>query len=67
MASFPAERNLYRARIHHQPYPIQRARLTQLDDTLVWVAGIRTAKQPHLLHYAREVNVYVYPLERARP
>jgi uncharacterized protein YqjF (DUF2071 family) len=58
------QRDLYRARVHHQPYPVQRAEILTLDETLVWAAGIRRAEGADLKHYAREVNVKVYGLER---
>lgn len=57
------QRQLHRARVHHQPYPVQRAEVLALDETLVWAAGIRRAEGADLRHYAREVNVKVYPLE----
>jgi len=56
--------NLYRARVHHQPYPIERAEVIELEETLVWAAGIRRGEEAPLRHYAREVNVKVYGLER---
>ena len=60
------QRQLWRARVHHQPYPIQRAEVLALDETLIWAAGIRRAGGVGgLRHYAREVNVKVYPLEKA--
>lgn len=55
---------LYRARVHHQPYPIQRADLLELDETLIWAAGIRRSEAHPLRHYAREVNVKIYPIEK---
>jgi uncharacterized protein len=58
------QRQLYRARVHHQPYPLQRAEVVALDETLVWAAGIRRPEGAGLRHYAREVNVKVYPLEK---
>lgn len=58
------QRQLHRARVHHQPYPVQRADVLGLDETLVWAAGIRRAGGAGLRHYAREVNVKVYPLEK---
>jgi uncharacterized protein YqjF (DUF2071 family) len=57
-------RRLHRARVHHQPYPLQRAELVRMDETLVWAAGIRRSGDVPIRHYAREVNVKVYPLER---
>jgi uncharacterized protein YqjF (DUF2071 family) len=55
---------LYRASVHHQPYPLQRAELLGLEETLVWAAGIRRADSVPTRHYAREVNVKVYALEK---
>ena len=55
--------NLYRPRVHHQPYPLQRAELQSLDETLVWAAGIKKHEEPQHRHYAREVNVKIYLLE----
>jgi len=58
------DRRLYRARVHHQPYPTQRAEVLELDETLVWAAGVKRAENVDHRHYAREVNVKVYPLEK---
>ncbi len=58
------EHELYRARIHHQPYPIQRAEVLELEETLIWAAGIKRSGDVPLRHYAREVNVYVDAPER---
>ena len=55
---------LHRARVHHQPYPVQKAEVSHLEETLVWAAGIRRQEQPAMRHYARGVDVKVYPLER---
>lgn len=59
-------RTLYRARVHHQPYPLQRADVMECDETLTWAAGIRRGDAHPLRHYASEVNVKVYPLEVVR-
>ncbi len=58
------DHQLYRARVHHQPYPVQRAEIAGLDETLVWAAGVRRPDDVPLRHYAREVSVKVYPPER---
>jgi uncharacterized protein YqjF (DUF2071 family) len=58
------QRRLHRARVHHQPYPVQRTEVLELDETLIWAAGVRRHDAVGLRHYAREVNVKVYPLER---
>ncbi len=57
------QRRLHRARVHHQPYPVQRAEVLELDETLIWAAGVKRHDAIGLRHYAREVNVKVYPLE----
>jgi uncharacterized protein len=54
---------LYRARVHHQPYPIQKAQIFELDETMVWAAGVRRPDSIPYRHYASEVNVKVYGLE----
>jgi hypothetical protein len=59
-----AEHSLRRARVHHQPYPIQRADVLDCEETLIWAAGIKRPPSAPLRHYAREVNVKVYPLEK---
>ena len=58
-----SEHRLYRARVHHQPYPVNRAEILELDETLVWASGIRRSEDIPLRHYAREVNVKIYALE----
>ena len=58
------DHQLYRARVHHQAYPVQRAEVLAFDETLVWAAGVKRAENVDLRHYAREVNVKVYPLEK---
>lgn len=54
------DHHLNRLRVHHQPYPLQRAEVSALDETLVWAAGVRRSESVPLRHYAREVNVKVY-------
>jgi uncharacterized protein YqjF (DUF2071 family) len=56
--------DLQRARVHHQPYPIQRAELLELEETAVWAAGIKKQEEPQHRHYAREVNAKIYLMER---
>jgi uncharacterized protein YqjF (DUF2071 family) len=59
-----SDHRLCRARVHHQPYPIQRADVVELEETFVWAAGVRRAQGSPLRHYASEVNVKIYPLGR---
>jgi uncharacterized protein YqjF (DUF2071 family) len=55
---------LYRARVHHQPYPIRRADVAELDETLIWASGIKRSDAYPIRHYASEVNVKIYGLEQ---
>lgn len=58
------DRQLYRAQVHHQSYPVQRVEVLAMNETLIWAAGVKRAENADLRHYAREVNVKVYGLER---
>jgi uncharacterized protein YqjF (DUF2071 family) len=55
---------LYRGRVHHRPYPLQSAQLLSLDESLIAAAGVRRPNSDPLAHYAREVQVEVFGLER---
>jgi uncharacterized protein len=56
--------NLFRARVHHAPYPLQTAALLSLEENLVAAAGITPPVITPLVHYAREVRTEVFGLER---
>jgi uncharacterized protein YqjF (DUF2071 family) len=59
-ALFSAPRSgLHHARAFHDPWPLQRARLTHLDDTLVTAAGLPSPLGEPLLHYAPSVEVRI--------
>lgn len=58
------QRQLYRSRVHHQPYPAQRAEVMQLEETLIWASGIRRSDAAPIAHYASGVHVKVYPIDR---
>jgi uncharacterized protein YqjF (DUF2071 family) len=57
-----AHERLYWGRVHHPPYPLQRAVVHSLDETLVIRAGISRADEAPLAYYAREVRVHIFPL-----
>ncbi|HEX9984912.1 MAG TPA: DUF2071 domain-containing protein [Thermoanaerobaculia bacterium] len=59
-----SQHQLHRARIHHQPYPLQRAEVLHMEETLIWAAGVKRGEESPIRHYAAEVNVKVYPLEK---
>lgn len=55
---------LYRGRVHHVPYPLRRAEVHTLEENLIAAAGIARPDTPPLAHYADELRVRIYPLER---
>lgn len=56
---------LRRGRVHHAPYPLRRARLDSLDETLVAAAGILRPDDEPLTHYSAGVRVEVFGLTPA--
>jgi uncharacterized protein YqjF (DUF2071 family) len=55
---------LQRGAVHHAPYPLQRAEVTEWDETLVAAAGIARPAVPPIAHYAARVAVEIFALER---
>ena len=58
---------LFSGRVHHPPYPLQLARLLDLEENLLAAAGIDRPDDVPLVHYAREVRVRVFPLRPVNP
>jgi uncharacterized protein len=61
--SFNRER-LYQGRVYHTPYPLQPARIENLDESLLAAAGITRPESVPLAHFAKEVHVEVFRLKR---
>lgn len=59
-----ADSRLYLGRVHHHPYPVQTVDLVTLDESLLAAAGIRRPDRPPLAHFARGVDVKVYPIRK---
>jgi uncharacterized protein YqjF (DUF2071 family) len=57
------ERRLFRARVHHVPYPLQAGVVEHLRESLVAAARIQRPDSPPLAHYAAGVDVDIWPLE----
>lgn len=57
------EHALYRARVHHQPYPVQAGVVKHLRESLIAGAKIQHSAADPLAHYAAGVDVDVWPLE----
>lgn len=59
-ALFSAPRSgLHKARAFHDPWPLHRACLVELDDTLVTAAGLSSPQGEPLVHYAPSVKVRI--------
>ncbi|MEP6570184.1 MAG: DUF2071 domain-containing protein [Acidobacteriota bacterium] len=59
------ERNgkLYRARIHHQPWPLHQAELASLNSSMIESHGLPTPQGDRLLHYCEELSVDIWSLK----
>jgi uncharacterized protein YqjF (DUF2071 family) len=55
---------LYRADIHHQPWPLQSASAEIETSELLEPHGLHVEGPPALLHFARRLDVVVWPLQR---
>lgn len=53
---------LYRARVHHEAYPAQQAVVPTLRENFLPGIGLARPERPPIAHYARELNVDVFPL-----
>jgi uncharacterized protein YqjF (DUF2071 family) len=59
-----ADEQLYRCHIHHAPWPLRAAALSDCASTMVEALGISTPPLAPLLHYAEEIKVDIWPLTR---
>jgi len=50
--------------VHHAPYPLQRAEISECDETLIAAAGITRPPVPPLAHFASRVDVEIFALAR---
>jgi uncharacterized protein YqjF (DUF2071 family) len=57
---------LFRAEIHHPPWPLQPARATIAVNTMA-PPGVELPDAEPLLHFARRQDVLIWPLRRASP
>jgi uncharacterized protein YqjF (DUF2071 family) len=58
--------SVYRAEIHHRPWPLQDAEAELTVNTMAEAAGIPLTPQPQLLSFARQLDVVVWFPERCR-
>jgi len=57
---------LYRARIHHEPWRLQRAKLISFDSSMIESHDLPTPKGEPLLHYCEEISVDIWALKNVR-
>ena len=55
---------LYRCRIHHEPWPLRAAEVGAYESTMLEALGVNTPTGAPLLHYAEELKVDIWPLLR---
>ena len=53
------------AEIHHPPWPLKPAQAEFERNTMAEAAGLRLPDSPPLLHFARQLDVVVWPLKAA--
>jgi uncharacterized protein YqjF (DUF2071 family) len=58
-------RQVYRGEIHHQPWPLQDAEVEFEVNTVANAAGISLPTAAPMLHFARRLEVLIWPLRRA--
>jgi hypothetical protein len=58
------EGDLYRARIFHQPWPLQSATMNSLRSTMIESLGIKSFKGEPVLRYAEAIDVDIWAIKR---
>jgi uncharacterized protein YqjF (DUF2071 family) len=58
------QHRVFRAVIHHRPWPLQRAEAEIMVTSLASADGLHLPDALPLLHYARKQEVLVWPLRR---
>jgi uncharacterized protein YqjF (DUF2071 family) len=53
---------VFRGEVHHQPWPLQRAKADITRNTMASAAGVALSTVTPLLHFARRLEVLIWPL-----
>jgi uncharacterized protein YqjF (DUF2071 family) len=61
-----AGERVYRGEIHHLPWPLQDASAELVFNSMARAAGIALPDTKPLLHFARRLDVLIWPLRRIR-
>jgi hypothetical protein len=56
--------DLYRARIHHPPWPLQEATMNAYSSTMIESLGLPSPSGEPVLNYAEEIDVNIWSIER---
>lgn len=56
---------VHRGEIHHLPWPLQDAEAQIEENTMAAAAGVALPAIPPLLHFAKALEVLIWPLEKA--
>jgi uncharacterized protein len=59
-----ARGSVYRAEIHHEQWPLQDAEAHISENTMASAAGIKLQESAPLLHFAKKLQVLIWPLRR---
>ncbi len=54
---------VFRGEIHHQPWPLQPAQATFTTNSMAQAVGITLPDQAPLLHFAKRLEVLIWPLQ----
>lgn len=57
---------VYRARIHHRPWPLQKAELISFESSMIESHGLPAPAGDPLLHYAEHLSVDIWRLRRVQ-
>jgi uncharacterized protein YqjF (DUF2071 family) len=56
---------VFRAEIHHAPWPLQDAEAQIFENTVAAAAGLCLPAAPQFLHFSRKIDVLIWRLRRA--
>jgi uncharacterized protein YqjF (DUF2071 family) len=57
---------LYAGQVYHTPYPLQRAKIVTLEESMIQATGMKHGEEMPLAHYSEGVKVRVYGLQKVK-
>ena len=58
------DRQLYRARIFHQPWPLQKATIDSYESSMIEVLGLKSRRDEPALNYVEAIDVEIWAIKR---